>query len=92
MPSTSVRSKNDFGKRILGIFTLISPNFEDLFGDDTFEICDDDDDCEAGFDEVEVERFDDRFDDESSISISGGIERRKQSLFCVFFDIFLINT
>ena len=78
-------------------FTRMLPYFEDLFGDDTFEICDDDDvceadrvDCEAGFDEVEVLSFDDRFDDESSISISGGIERRKRSLFCVFFDIFLI--
>jgi hypothetical protein len=78
-------------------FTRILPYFEDLFGDDTFEIGDDDDvceadrvDCEAGFDEVEVLCFDDRFDDESSISISGGIERRKRSLFCMFFDIFLI--
>ena len=59
MPSTSARSKNDFGKRILGIFTQISPNFEDLFDDDTFEICDDNDDCEASFNEVEVEHFND---------------------------------
>ena len=63
-------------------FTRILPYFEDLFGDDTFEICDDDDvceadcvDCEAGFDEIEVLCFDDRFDDESLISISEGIER-----------------
>ena len=47
-------------------FTRMLPYFEDLFGDDTFEICDDDDvceadrvDCEAGFDEVEVLCFDD---------------------------------
>ena len=78
-------------------FTWILLYFEDLFGDDTFKICDDNDvceadrvNCEASFDEVKVLSFDDQFDDESSISISGGIERQKQSLFCVFFDIFLI--
>ena len=78
-------------------FTRMLPYFEDLFGDDTFKICNDNNvceadciNCEASFDEVKVLYFNDQFDDEFLISISGGIERQKQSLFCVFFDIFLI--